>query len=193
MKQLLILLSLSLSFTMCSGDNEKVQAQAKTPAHQESEFKKEVNFFQDENGSVMIGEYIGYEFTDEGDVGHRFSNLMSSEVGYKLKTLYDEGLYYKVDLEKIHMSTIGMGSGTVNYSCVIPFVSVTEECDAMTSFDHCGGWGHTPALNSRKDELSDLLLKGDKLDISSLKTTPEGLEEYWIQWRNYKKQAECLQ
>jgi hypothetical protein len=35
-------------------------------------------------------------------------------------------------------------------------------------------------------------LKGEQLDISELKTTPEGLEEYWIQWKNRSKQKECV-
>jgi hypothetical protein len=30
-----------------------------------------------------------------------------------------------------------------------------------------------------------------KLDISELKTTPEGLQEYWIQWKNKVTQAMC--
>jgi hypothetical protein len=34
-------------------------------------------------------------------------------------------------------------------------------------------------------------LKGEELDISKLKQTPEGLQEYWIQWKNKTKQKEC--
>ncbi|MDC1221737.1 hypothetical protein N8Z47_03620 [Salibacteraceae bacterium] len=38
-----------------------------------------------------------------------------------------------------------------------------------------------------------VLLAGEELDISELKTTPEGLEEYWIQWKNNRKQSECAE
>ena len=187
MKHLIPLAALSLFFCMCSADNKHLAI------YQELDFKREVDFFETENGSVFIGEYIGYEFTDKGDVGHQFSNHISAIVANKLKELYNNGRYYKVNLERIHISTAGMGSGTVRYSCVIPLNSVSEKCDAMTSFDHAGGWGHSPALETRKKELGKALLKGDSLRISSLKITPEGLEEYWIQWRNKRKQADCIQ
>ena len=74
---------------------------------------------------------------------------------------------------------------------VIPFISVSEACDAYTSFDHVGGWNHAPALSARKKQLSKVLLKGESLDISDLKTTSEGLQEYWIQWKNKDVQADC--
>ena len=54
-----------------------------------------------------------------------------------------------------------------------------------------GGLNHTPALNSRKKQLQSVLMDGENLVISRLKTTPEGLQEYWIQWKNKKIQAEC--
>tara|TARA_B110000285_G_C14767997_1_gene442672 strand:- start:32 stop:553 length:522 start_codon:yes stop_codon:yes gene_type:complete len=169
---------------MCRLDNQRVAD------YNESEFKIEVNFIQKQNRAVFIGTYIGYEFTDDGDVGHKFSNHISAIVGNKLKAMYKEdGLYYKVDLEKIQISTQGMASGIVRYSCVIPLNSVAEKCDAMTSFDYVGGWGHSPTLETRKKELSKALLQVDSLHISSLKTTPEGLEEYWIKWRNKNNQA----
>jgi hypothetical protein len=193
MKHLILLITLSFLLTMCNVDNEQIQAQSKTSAFGSSEFMREANFYDDETGMVYIGTYIGPEFSDEGDVGHQFSNHMCSLVGQKLKFLYDEGFYSKVDMSRIFMSTEGMGSGTVKYKCVIPMYRVDTKCEAMTSFDHVGGWNHAPALESRKRELGQVLLKGDSLHISDLKTTPEGLQEYWIQWRNYKKQAECKQ
>ena len=84
-----------------------------------------------------------------------------------------------------------MGSGKVVYKLIIPFISVTEKCEAFTSFDHVGGWNHSPALTARKAQLEKILLPGEKLNISHLKTTPEGLQEYWIQWKNKKLQVDC--
>ncbi len=137
------------------------------------------------------GRYKGPEFIDGSDIAHQFSNKMSAAVGDALKEQYKEGNYVKVDFDQIQMSTKGMGSGKVTYSLSIPFVSVPNKCDAYTSFDHVGGWNHTPALERRKEELSGVLMKGHQLDISALKTTPEGLEEHWIQWKNKVVQAEC--
>jgi hypothetical protein len=34
-------------------------------------------------------------------------------------------------------------------------------------------------------------MDGQALDISELKTTPEGLQEYWIQWKNKIKESNC--
>ena len=42
-----------------------------------------------------------------------------------------------------------------------------------------------------EQELSKVLIDGHELDISDLKTTPKGLQEYWIQWKNKELQAEC--
>lgn len=89
------------------------------------------------------------------------------------------------------MITKGMGSGHVTYTLSIPFTPVQQKCDAYTSFDHVGGWNHAPALVSRKHQLGKALLKNGDLDISDLKTTPEGLQEYWIQWKNKITQSEC--
>ncbi len=138
------------------------------------------------------GTYAGPEFINGSDVAHQFSNKMSHDVGNKLKELYDKGKYVKVDFKNILMTTRGMGSGTVNYELEIPFVSVKNKCDAFTSFDHVGGWNHTPALTARKIQLSGALLKGEELNISDLKKTSEGLQEYWIQWKNKSKQADCI-
>ncbi len=142
-----------------------------------------------ENGCE--GTYKGPEFVDGADIAHQFSNKMAGRVGDKLKELYDQEHYCKVAFSNISMSTAGMGSGKVVYSLEIPFVEVDEKCQAYTSFDHVGGWNHAPALIRRKAELRALLMKGHSLDISALKTTPEGLQEYWIQWKNKRTQAVC--
>ena len=137
------------------------------------------------------GIYSGPEFIEGSDIAHQFSNKMSLEVGDKLKELYKKGSYSKVDFSKIDMSTEGMGSGEVVYKLSIPFEPVKEKCDAFTSFDHVGGWNHAPALSERKAQLEPVVLDKDSLNISELKQTPEGLQEYWIQWKNEDLQAEC--
>ena len=137
------------------------------------------------------GTYSGPEFINGEDTAHQFSNKMSASVGNKLKLLYKDKKYKKVDFSKIKMSTKGMGSGNVVYALEIPFVSVKSKCDAVTSFDHVGGWNHKPDLAKRKNELLDVTLEGYQLDISELKHTPEGLQEYWIQWKNKIVQLEC--
>ena len=142
--------------------------------------------------SSCFGKYIGKEFVNGSDIAHQFSNKMSKAVGDKLKELYTNGKYSKVDLANIHMSTKGMGTGNVTYELKIPFVSVSNKCEARTSFDHSGGWNHAPAIKTRKERLLKVVLPGDSLDISPLKTTTEGLQEFWIQWRNNKIQADCI-
>ncbi|GAB5475352.1 MAG: hypothetical protein Mars2KO_34510 [Maribacter sp.] len=137
------------------------------------------------------GIYTGPEFVNGADVAHQFSNAMAAKVGDHLKKHYDEGNYAKVDFSTISMSTKGMGSGTVEFKLSIPFVRVATKCEAFTSFDHVGGWNHEPALSRRKKELHPLLMKGHSLNISDLKTTPEGLQEYWIQWKHKKQQSAC--
>lgn len=143
------------------------------------------------NDEGCSGRYKGPEFINGDDVAHQFSNTMARAVGDALKESYREGNYAKVDFDNIQMTTKGMGSGKVTYVLSIPFVKVNAECDAYTSFDHVGGWNHTPALSRRKTELNKNLLDGEELNISKLKTTKEGLQEYWIQWKNKTTQAEC--
>jgi len=99
------------------------------------------------------GTYRGPEFINGSDVAHQFSNKMSAKVGDQLKLLYKEGIFSKVDFQNIKMSTKGMGSGNVTYILTIPFKTVEKPCQAYTSFDHVGGWNHTPALASRKKQL----------------------------------------
>ncbi len=143
------------------------------------------------SNSECKGFYIGPEFINGSDIAHQFSNKMSGAVGDKLKELYKKGEYSKVDFSNITMTTEGMGSGIVNYKLSIPFIAVKEKCDAYTSFDHVGGWNHKPSLSKRKAELKKALINGQSLDISDLKTTPEGLQEYWIQWKNKIVQSSC--
>lgn len=137
------------------------------------------------------GKYVGPEFINGSDVAHQFSNTMSSKVGDKLKELYRKGFYSKVDFQHIVMSTEGMGTGNVEYYLKVPFARVSKKCDAFTSFDHVGGWNHKPALSRRQNELNKLLLYGDSFNISQLCKTKEGLQEYWIQWRNNVVQKDC--
>lgn len=149
------------------------------------------------NALGCTGKYTGVEFVDEEymlklnltgvDIAHNYSNLMCEYVGKKLKELYREGSYSKVDLKNIRMTTKGMGDSDdyVEYSVSIPFVQVKDAAHAMTAFDHSGGWGHTPELKKRKQQLlKGGIVKDGKLYVSPLKKTPEGLEEYWIQWRH---------
>lgn len=138
------------------------------------------------------GTYTGKEFINGSDVAHQHSNKMAAAVGDKLKDLYDKKKYSKVDLPNIKMTTTGMGTGMVEYKLMIPFIPVDSKCKSFTSFDHVGGWNHKPELSNRKKQLKDALLFGDSLQVSELKTTKEGLQEYWIQWRNKDKQSDCL-
>ncbi len=137
------------------------------------------------------GQYQGPEFINGEDIAHQFSNKMSAAVGDQLKELFKAGKYSKVDFEGIVMTTKGMGSGSVIYYLKIPFTRVETQCEAYTSFDHVGGWNHAPALSARKKQLQSALITNQKLDISKLKTTPEGLQEHWIQWKNKITQAMC--
>ncbi len=137
------------------------------------------------------GTYQGPEFVNGSDIAHQFSNTMSAKVGDRLKALYNAGQYSVVDFSNIEMTTEGMGTGTVSYYLKIPFKSVDQKCEAYTAFDHVGGWNHAPALTERKEQLKGALMEGHQLNISNLKTTKEGLQEYWIQWKHKVVQATC--
>jgi len=130
------------------------------------------------------GTYLGPEFINGSDVAHQFSNKMAAKVGDQLKHLFATGNYSMVNFSKIKMTTKGMGTGNVEYHLSIPFKKVTRKEDAYTCFDHCGGWNHTPELDTRILQLNKAVKLGDSLAISPLLKTPEGLQEYWIQWRN---------
>jgi hypothetical protein len=95
------------------------------------------------------GIYVGPEFINSSDIAHQFSNKMSARVGDKLKELYKSAKYSKVDFTKIQISTEGKGTGKVTYKINIPYVSVSEKCQAYTSFDYVGGWNHEPELSER--------------------------------------------
>ena len=84
-----------------------------------------------------------------------------------------------------------MGTGIVTYTLSIPFIAVNSKCEAYTSFDHVGGWNHKPDLEKRKRELKSVSAYKQALNISDLKTTQEGLQEYWIQWKNKRIQSDC--
>jgi len=190
MKYFITILAISLFFICsCQSNEKKIEPEKiKEKDHIPSKANNNVTCTNNE----CQGTYSGPEFVNRSDVAHQFSNTMSTAVGDKLKELYDVGQFSKVDFDKIEMTTDGMGSGQVEYKLKIPFMEVAEKCKAYTSFDHVGGWRHTPALEQRKKQLQKALLPGDVLDISDLKTTKEGLEEHWIQWRNKEKQKECV-
>ena len=145
------------------------------------------------------GKYAGVEFVNEEhqfklgltgtDIAHNYSNLMCKYVGKKLKQLYREGKYSKVDFRNITMTTKGMDDGDdyVEYNLSIPFKRVENASQAMTGFDHSGGWGHPPEIEKRKYQLLHTkrrIVKNQRLYVSALKSTPEGLQEYWIQWKH---------
>ena len=151
------------------------------------------------DSSGCKGKYSGPEFNNSGDIAHQYSNIITKSVAEKLKELYKQGNFSKVNFNGIELTTSGMGTGNVVYTVNIPFVRVNNKCDAMTGFAHVGGWGHTPELAKRKTELISFIpsgkkenvILGDKLYISQLTDTPEGLEEYWIQWKHRDYQSDC--
>ncbi|WP_298539696.1 hypothetical protein [uncultured Aquimarina sp.] len=75
------------------------------------------------------GTYTGPEFINGKDIAHQFSNKMSQAVGNKLKELYHDNKYKRVDFSSIKMTTEGMGSGKVIYHLLIPFTSVNSKCE----------------------------------------------------------------
>lgn len=179
MKTLLVLLSILIVQCKCNNldDNQLTTEESKHKVYC--------------TDNKCDGIYAGPEFINGSDIAHQLSNKISKSVGDKLKELYSNRIYSKVDFENIIMSTKGMGTGNVSYTLLIPLVRVKEKCDAYTSFDHVGGWNHKPALATRKSELTPLLKSGHNLYISKLKTTEEGLQEYWIQWKNKYNQHDC--
>lgn len=179
MKQLITLIYIGFCFFSCTNNDKKIA--------QNISLETGIKCYK--NG--CFGTYEGLEFINGADIAHQFSNKMSHAVGDKLKELYIEEDYRKVNFSEIEMNTDGMGSGKVIYKLSIPFITVMKKCDAYTSFDHVGGWNHKPALLKRKRELNKLLIENHELNISDLKATPEGLQEYWIQWKNKKTQSDC--
>ncbi len=139
--------------------------------------------------------YSGPEFTIQKgeiiDTAHRMSNLISGEVGKKLKSLFDKKKYAKVDLKNIRMTSIDMDNlGSVKLEIFIPFKRVKNPCEASTSFDHSGGWDHDPEIEERKKKLLGIAVC-EELEISPLIRTPENFQEYWIQWKHKEFQANC--
>ena len=85
------------------------------------------------------------------------------------------------------MSTQNMnGAGNVTYKIRIPFVQVTDSCDAFTAFDHRGRWNHViEEVGVRKEFVN-------KKDVQLIeKKTNEGLQEFWIQFKHRDYQAGC--
>lgn len=187
MKTITLLFAIFLLFVSCQSP---ASTPVLSPASQETK-NDSSSVFIFCSDTVCTGTYTGPEFIGTSDVAHQLSNKMCDTVGDKLKELYAKGKFARVDFSEIKMSTPGMGSGNVIYTLSIPFKQVKNKCDAYTSFDHVGGWDHAPALESRKKQLKVALLKGEELNISELKTTPEGLQEYWIQWKNKIVQEDC--
>lgn len=148
-------------------------------------------------GSYFGPEFIGEEYIERlhlngTDIAHQYSNKMCEYVGKQLKKLYQEGKYSKVDFSGIVMKTEGMGEegNFVKVTIAIPFKRVPKE-QATTAFDHSGGWGHTPELKKRKFTLlhsPNKIVKNYRLQVSRLMKTPEGLQEYWIQWQHSEYQ-----
>ena len=109
----------------------------------------------------------------------------------KLKSLFDNKKYAKVDLKKIRMTSIDMNNlGSVKLEIFIPFKRVKNPCEARTGFDHSGGWDHDPEIEIRKQQLLGIAVC-KKLEISPLIKTPENFQEYWIQWKHKDFQANC--
>jgi hypothetical protein len=160
-----------------------------------TKIKPEKNLVLVCNDSFCSVNYSGPEFTfHKGeiiDTAHRMSNLISEEVGKKLKSLFDNKKYAKVDLKKIRMTSIDMDNlGSVKLEIFIPLKRVKNPCEASTGFDHSGGWNHDPEIEKRKKKLSGIALC-EELEISSLIKTPENFQEYWIQWKHKDFQANC--
>ena len=138
------------------------------------------------------GTYTGPEFdrskpAGKKDIAHRFSNHMATSVGDELKTLYKQKIYVQVNLEKISMTTKDKnGIGNVVYTLEIPFVSVKKPCDCYTAFDHRGGWDHkileSTARNVFRNKKNLQLVE---------KNTPEGLQEFWVQYQHMDYQSGC--
>ena len=147
------------------------------------------------NDSFCKVNYYGPEFAIHKfkiiDTAHRMSNLISGEVGKKLKSLFDKKKYAKVDLKKIRMTSIDMDNlGSVKLEIFIPFKRVKNPCEARTGFDHSGGWDHDPEIEIRKKDLSRIALCKE-LEVSPLIKTTENFQEYWIQWKHKEFQANC--
>ena len=83
------------------------------------------------NDSFCKVNYYGPEFAIHKfkiiDTAHRMSNLISGEVGKKLKSLFDKKKYAKVDLKKIRMTSIDMDNlCSVKLEIFIPFKRVKK-------------------------------------------------------------------
>lgn len=185
----IFLFGLGLLLLECSSDSGNCHPRQKMPKKGRS--KKALDIITSTD-SMCYGTYKGVEFNtdlEKNDIAHQFSNTMSRAVGDQLKKLYKKGSYSKVDFDHIKMITKGMNDGDnyVEYTLEIPFIRVAIKDEAMTAFDHSGGWNHYPAIKERKKILLNkerTTTVDGKLEISDLKTTKEGLQEFWIQWKH---------
>jgi len=143
----------------------------------------------------LVGYFKGPEFNEDGDVGHQFSNTVARTVGQYLKEAYTHQRYLKVDFNKIKITTKGLDQkDNVHYTMNMPFVKVSK-CQAFTGIEHCGSWNDQPMviLNRRMTELTEKLKS--KYSIGKMEQkfirTPEGLVEYWIQFKHKDYQQAC--
>ena len=147
------------------------------------------------NDSMIYGCYKGPEFVSVSDaemmqlkgtdIAHQFSNIMVDTIGKLLKIKFLNKEFCKIDMENIRMSTLGMdNTGDVQYCLQFPIIR-TKEAEAKTGFEHCGGWNHEveESLEIRINKLKTIAIE-KTMEISSKKTTPEGLIEYWIQFKH---------
>lgn len=185
---LCLLLTILLS---CFSGEKKAQAST-IQAEQETESVAQI-YSVTCSDSGCYGVYSGPEFDRskpiiEQDVAHRLSNEMAKCVGEELKRLYRQKKYVKVDLKNISMSTKDMdGLDDVVYEVNIPFIEVPNACDAFTAFDHRGGWGHSKKERGVRKEFAK------EKDVRIIeKSTEEGLQEFWLQYKHKDYLFDCL-
>jgi hypothetical protein len=143
----------------------------------------------------LIGYFKGPEFDEDGDIGHQFSNTVAKIVGQYLKEAYTNERYLKVNFNKLKITTKGLDQkDSVHYIMEMPFLKVSK-CKAFTGIEHCGSWNDQPMiiLDERMTELTTNLKS--KYSVGKMEQkfirTPEGLVEYWIQFKHKDYQKTC--
>ncbi|MFM7637833.1 MAG: hypothetical protein ACKO5W_08190 [Crocinitomicaceae bacterium] len=188
----------------CSSSEEKESVQSSKAKETLDDYKDDTPTFVAEvkteiKENYLFFSYKGPEFAvvngQMNDTAHRLSNYAARITGDQLKKLFKEGKYSKVDLSRILMKTKGMDNkDSVHYTLKIPLIRVKSACAAFTSFDHSGGWNHSPDLKKRLEDLKKLgrtTVHCNSLRVSKLYITNENLQEYWIQWKNRQLQGNC--
>ncbi|MFM7472446.1 MAG: hypothetical protein ACKO00_00810 [Crocinitomicaceae bacterium] len=188
----------------CSSSEEKESVQSSKAKETLDDYKDDTPTFVAEvkteiKENYLFFSYKGPEFAvvngQMNDTAHRLSNYAARITGDQLKKLFKEGKYSKVDLSRIVMKTKGMNNkDSVHYTLKIPLIRVKSDCAAFTSFDHSGGWNHSPDLKKRLEDLKKLgrtTVHCNYLRVSKLYITNENLQEYWIQWKNRQLQGNC--